>query len=327
MRGWRRFFRQKQNWIGLFLVGLVVVVAVAAPWLAPPEDPAAPSPYKLVGRLFDRVPHPPSDLNPLGTTLRRSDVGLSTTPPGLAAAPQLDVYHTLIWGTRSALRFGLTVTIVTAIFGLLVGLISGYAGGFVNDMAMHVTDSFLAFPTIAGVVLFQRVFFSPAILGRFVPDPGAIQALVENLGLSPVMLALIVFSWMPYARLVNTMVNQLKSTEFVVAARSLGAAAPRVVFRHLLPNSLAPVIVLMARDVGAVVILESTFTFIGLQGDVAWGVLLVGGRDYIIGLGGNPFAYWWTFVPVAVALIIFGVGWNLLGDGLNTALNPRAARR
>jgi peptide/nickel transport system permease protein len=140
------------------------------------------------------------------------------------------------------------------------------------------------------------------------------------------MLALIVFSWMPYARIVNALAAQLRSAEFVVAARALGASDRRIIVHHLFPNVIAPAIVLAARDIGSMVILESAFTFIGLRGTVAWGVLLVAARDYVIGIGGNPFAYWWTFLPVALALILFGVGWNLLGDGLNTMLNPYAGR-
>ena len=76
----------------------------------------------------------------------------------------------------------------------------------------------------------------------------------------------------------------------------------------------------------AMVILESAFTFIGLGGSTEWGVLLVAGRDYTIGLGGNPLTYWWTFLPATLALVFFGIGWNLLGDGLNTLLNPRMPR-
>lgn len=73
--------------------------------------------------------------------------------------------------------------------------------------------------------------------------------------------------------------------------------------------------------------MASAFIFIGIGGNVAWGVILVTSRDYVIGLGGNPFAYWWTFMPVTLALILFSIGWNLLGDGLNTMLNPRTKRR
>ena len=83
------------------------------------------------------------------------------------------------------------------------------------------------------------------------------------------------------------------------------------------------IVVLGARDVGAMVILATAFTFIGLGGSTEWGMLLVAGRDYVIGAGGNPLTYWWVFVPTTLALILFGIGWNLLGDGLNTVLDPR----
>jgi peptide/nickel transport system permease protein len=327
-RQWRRFLSRKQNWLALLLIGLFIGTAVAAHWLAPQVDPDFPSDYKPIGRSFDRSPHPPNELNLLGTTPRRADVVLTGVAIGQAAAPQLDVYHTLIWGTRSALRFGLTVTLITATFGIFAGLVSGYAGGMINSLMMRVTDAFLAFPAIAAVWLFDRAIFSLFPSNPFAPisDPRPIQLLVERLSLTPVMLALIVFSWMPYARIINTMVLQLKQTEYIEAAHAMGAGGWRIIRRHLLPNAIAPAVVLAARDIGGMVILESAFTFVGLTGSVAWGVLLVGGRDYIIGIGGNPFTYWWTFVPVAVALILFSMGWNLLGDGLNDVLNPRSQR-
>jgi peptide/nickel transport system permease protein len=84
--------------------------------------------------------------------------------------------------------------------------------------------------------------------------------------------------------------------------------------------------VLGARDVGGMVVLTAAFTFIGLGGSTEWGDLLSISRDYIIGSGGNPLTYWWVFMPVTLALILFGIGWNLLGDGLNTVLDPRLSR-
>jgi peptide/nickel transport system permease protein len=143
---------------------------------------------------------------------------------------------------------------------------------------------------------------------------------------NPIMLALILFSWMPYARLVNTTISQSKHTEYVAAARALGASEGRILFRHLLPNSISPAIILIARDIGGMVVLASAFTFIGFGGDIAWAIVLVSSRDFVIGLGGNPFVYWWSFVPVALALTLFAGGWNLLGDGLNAALDPRRTK-
>jgi peptide/nickel transport system permease protein len=121
-------------------------------------------------------------------------------------------------------------------------------------------------------------------------------------------------------------VARLKQEEYAMAARTIGATHLRIILRHLLPNGIAPAIVMAARDVGGMVILEAAFTFIGVGGGSPWGMLLVSGRDWIIGPGGNPLAYWWVFLPATLAVILFGVGWNLLGDGLNSALDPRAAR-
>lgn len=286
-------------------MGFYVLVAAGAPLLAPPDNPDNPSPFKAAGRSTDLVPRPPSREALLGTLPR-----------------QLDIFYTLVWGTRSALRFGLIVAMTTACFGVLIGAVSGYFGGVINGLIMRITDAFLAFPVIAGVWLFHQVVMSSS---PFV-EPTLLQRVLLNLKLHPVMLTLMLFSWMPYARLINASTIQLKQTEYVLAARSLGARNIRIILRHLLPNSIAPAIVLAARNVGGMVILESAFTFIGLGGSTEWGMLLVSGRDWCIGLGGNPLIYWWVFLPATVALVFFGVGWNLLGDGLNTLLNPRAAR-
>lgn len=272
-----------------------------APRWAPPGEPGNPGGIRVVGKSHDPIPHPPSDGAPLGTT-----------------TGQVDIYYSLVWGARSALRFGLVVTLSTAVIGTFVGAISGYSGGAVHGLLMRITDAFLAFPVIAGVWLLQQVMQPASTFAELTP----IQQAFHDLGLDPVLLTLILLSWMPYARLTSAGIGQLKQTEYIQAARSLGMRNARIIRRHLLPNALPPVIVLAARDVGAMVILASAFTFIGLGASTEWGMLLVIGRDYVIGLGGNPLTYWWVFVPATLALILFGVGWNLLGDGLNSVLDP-----
>jgi peptide/nickel transport system permease protein len=302
----RRFLSRWQNLLALTIIGCYVFAAVAAPLLAPPDDPEQPSAFKYAGRRTDRIPHPPSREALLGTL------------PG-----QWDIFYTLVWGTRSALRFGLTVALVTACLGVLVGAVSGYLGGRASDLSMRVTDAFLTFPPIAGVVFFSQILFptNPEI------PPTWLQKILLDLKLSPLMLTLILFSWMPYARIINAIMVRLKQTDYVMAARSLGASHARIILRHMLPNALAPAIVLVARDVGAMVILEAAFIFIGVGGSTEWGLLLVTGRGWIIGIGGNPLTHWWVFLPASLTLVFFGLGWNLLGDGLNAMLDPRTARR
>ncbi len=305
MRGPMRFFSRWQNLFGLWIVTVYLLLALMAPSLSPPEDPEQAGPFKVVGRPTDQSPHPPDDQALLGTL------------PG-----QLDVFHTVIWGARSALRFGLITALSTAVLGTLIGAVSGYLGGLVNSVTMRVTDAFLAFPVIAGVWLFGQILMPPRYGGELTTW---LQKTVFSLKLDPVMVTFILFSWMSYARITNTLVLQLRRTEFIEAARSLGAGNLRLIIKHILPNAIAPALVLAARDVGAMVILESAFTFIGMGGSTEWGVLLVRGRDYIIGIGGDPLAYWWTFIPASVALAVFGIGWSLLGDGLNDHMNPRKA--
>lgn len=323
MRRRRRFFGRKSNLIGLALVLFFVLVAALAPRLAPPLNPDDPWPFKVYSQSFSRQPLPPAPDIPLGTTPQIQNLPQFGIAPGQDASYQWDVYYTLIWGARSALRFGLVVTVATAAIGVIIGLISGYVGGWFSLIVMRITDAFLAFPVIAGIWVIQRAFYTN-IYNPF-SDPMALtgwEAFLYQSRIDPILITFILFLWMPYARLMNAQVRGAMTTDYVQAARSMGARGSRVIFRHLLPNTIAPAIVLAARDVGGVVVLACAFIFIGFGGNVAWGTLLVTSRDYVIGIGGNPFEYWWTFIPVSVALILFGMGWNLLGDGLNSLLNP-----
>jgi hypothetical protein len=136
------------------------------------------------------------------------------------------------------------------------------------------------------------------------------------------MLSLIVFSWMPYARLIHSIVLTLKQTEFVQAAHALGGGPFWIVRKHLLPNSLSPAIVLAARDIGGVVLLQATLTFIQIGGGSVWGEMLAQGRNWVIGPGGNVLRYWWVFLPPTFAIMLFGIAWNMFGDSLNDILDP-----
>ncbi|HNT77520.1 MAG TPA: ABC transporter permease [Anaerolineae bacterium] len=304
----RRFLGNWHNLLALLIIGGFLCVAWLAPWLAPQEDPADPTAMRTLPGYRPtalRAPRPPSAEAPLGTA-----------PGGW------DVYYGLVWGAWPTLRFGLLTTVLTAGFGISVGALSGYAGGLVSRVLMRVTDAFLTFPAIAGIFLFRT------ILPEAVETPHNFgQAVLHFLRVDPVMLALIAFSWMPYARLIHANMLTLKQTDYAMAAKTTGASSLRIIFRHLLPNAIAPAIVLAARDVGGMVILEAAFTFIGIGAGLPWGLLLVVGRNWIIGPGGNPFLFWWVFVPATLALILFSLGWNLFGDGLNAVWNPHSIKR
>lgn len=306
--GLKRFLSRGRNMLATLVVAVYVVAAIAAPSLSPPDDLQQPSGFKIVGRIRSAyVPLSPAELPPLGTTPQ-----------------QQDVFHSLVWGARSALRFGLIVALTSAVLGTVIGAVSGYAGGRLHGLVMRVADAFLAFPPVVGVLLFGKLFAVDAPEWMVPPTP--IPSLLSDLGLNAIMVTLIAFSWMPYARLVSADIRRYKTMDFVVAARAVGARPGRILFRHLLPHALPPAVVLAARDIGFMVILDATFSFFNLGGTVEWGQILAANRDWIIGIGGNPFTYWWVFLPMTLALIVFGVAWNVLGDGLNVALNPRTNR-
>ncbi|HEX5807559.1 MAG TPA: ABC transporter permease [Anaerolineales bacterium] len=311
----RLFFRRWQNWPGLILVLGFVFVAVAAPFLSP-NDPANPGPFMRVGRAFESRPLPPDENAVLGLL-----------PRGI------DVYHALVWGSRDALQFGLIVTIFAALFGIVYGATSGFVGGRLGGLMLRIADSFLAFPPIAAVVFLQQLFMTTitSLGGGYFEGEiynftnislafTVIQRLLEHV--NPLMLSLILFSWMPYARLVHSIVLTLKPTEFVQAARALGGSPFWIVRKHLLRNSTGPAIVIAARDVGGVVLLQATLTFINIGGDSVWGEMLAQGRNWVLGPGGNLLRYWWVFMPPTLAVMLFGIAWNMFGDGINDVLEP-----
>lgn len=317
MKRLRRFFSRWQNWIATLLILTYFGVAIAAPILSP-DDPKEPGPFMRVGKVTRGEPQPPNETAILGML-----------PRGI------DVYHALVWGSRDALEFGLIVTISTALFGIFYGALSGVVSQRMSGLMMNIADSFLAFPPIAGVVFLQQLFAATLVAmggmyfyspqGQVIDVAGPktlIQTLLETV--NPLMLSLIVFSWMPYARLVNSIVLTLRQTDFVQAARALGGSPFWVIRRHLLPNSIAPAMVLAARDVGGVVLLQATLTFINIGGGSVWGSMLAQARNWVIGPGGNLLTYWWVFLPPTLAVILFGIAWNVLGDGLSDVLDPRA---
>jgi peptide/nickel transport system permease protein len=169
-------------------------------------------------------------------------------------------------------------------------------------------------------------------------EPNAFQRVMANFQIEPVSLALILFSWMPYSRMTYVSMEQQKQQEYVSAARVIGLSKWKIFFRHILPNIFSPLTVLLTRDIGGMVILEAAFVFIGIKplgfspetGFIEpsisvgpeWGQMLADAKNWIIGPTAG-FAYWWTFVPVTLALILFSVSWQLLGQRINAALNPR----
>lgn len=313
----RRFFSRWQNWVGLSIVTAFVLTAFFAPII---------SPINLEGggahnQTRQRIPQPPAPGTPLGTL-----------------PDQSSVYDALIWGTRDALKFGVGVTVIIFMIGTFVGTLAAFLGGKANALFLGVADTFLAFPVIAGVVFFtqlKNITLANLLLetdfANFPMDGmqglGILETLTLRLNpflrIDSTALAFSMFLWVPYARVMNASVMRLKRVEFVLAAKVSGVKNFRVMLRHLIPNAIAPVLVMAATDVGALVVLQTTFAYIGLGTSNRWATALLIGRDWIFSPKGI-IEYWWVFLPITVALILFGIGWNLLGDGLIEAMNPRS---
>ncbi|MGB4594368.1 MAG: ABC transporter permease [Anaerolineaceae bacterium] len=325
MHSAKRFFKRWQNWLALILVAFFFAMAIAAPLLSPVDTSLqAPGARRILGNQPNPNPTPPSEEEPLGTLPK-----------------DISVYHKIIWGSRSALSFGLGVTAIIAAVGTLIGTLSAYWGGWPSKILIWITDSFLAFPLIAAVVLINQLMqyiwvnvFSSTMDGGFQTDiilgqlsqPLSSNPLEFLQRIPPLAIAFVLFLWMPYAKVMHTSVLQKKQQEYILAAKVSGVKTWRIIWRHLLPNAIGPVIVTAAKDVGAVVVLQSAFSFAQLgQSDSPWSGILITAKDYLYAPGGL-IKYWWLFLPATAAILLFGIAWNLLGDGINEALNPSIDR-
>jgi peptide/nickel transport system permease protein len=315
MRSLSLFLSRWQNLIGLGLVTFFFVIALAAPYIAPLPDEWKNTAIFVIPGMKSGLPVPPGEQAILGTIA----IGIQ--------GKQIDVYYTLVWGARSALIFGVIAAFSTALIGIIAGSVSAFFGGWVNSIIMRITDAFLAFPVIAGVILFVQLI---NLLNEWTYNyagfntngqPSLLSQLFVTI--NPALLAIILFSWMPYARLTQGVVMRVKGTDFIQASKALGASSGRIIFRHLIPNSIAPAIVLATTQVGGMVLLQAALDFIGLDAGSIWGSVLAIGRRWMLGSFGNPFVYWWVFIPITITLVLFGIGWSLLGDGVNDWLNPR----
>lgn len=298
-RGLRRWRMTRLLSPGLVLGALIVlgfaIVAVGAPTIAPSEGE---DPYTIPQDGYRIQPRPPGPGHPLGTMERSHDV-----------------LYGIVWGTRVAFRIGLSVTLGRALIGILLGLVAGYYGGLFDAFVMRATDAFMAFPIVPATLL-MLTFFGPTRWSR------ATSTTALN---SIIVLSLILFGWMQYARMVRGNVLAERAKQYVEAAIALGASSPRIIFRHVLPNVPQGLFVLIASDIGAMVVLAAVFTFLGLSGrpDLAdWGSMLNVGRNWIVGTPSNAFRYWYTYLPPIAAIVFFSVGWNLIGDGLRDVLDP-----
>ncbi|SEF41578.1 ABC transporter permease [Bosea lathyri] len=239
------------------------------------------SPWRMVGRPF---------MAPLA--LDRFPLGTDTLGRDIASG--------MVHGARVSLMIGVVSTIVSLLIGVPLGAVAGYAGGFVDDALMRFTEFFQTIPSFALAIVMVAILQ---------PQLGSI------------VLAIGIVSWPPVARLVRGEVLSLRTREYVQAAVTIGQSTPRIIFSQILPNTIAPIIVLGSLMIGSAILLESSLSFLGL-GDpnlMSWGYMVGAGRTRLID------AWWISFFP-GLAIFLTVLALNLAGEGLNDALNPRLAR-
>ena len=240
------------------------------------------------------APYDPSDIN-VKTILLAPSFEHWMGTDGLGR----DVLTRMLYGGRISLLVGLVAVGISTIIGIVLGAIAGYYRGWVDTVIMRLVDVMLSIPSFF-LILAVIAFLTPSIIN--------------------VMIVIGLTSWMGVTRLVRAEFLSLQGREFVQASRTLGAKDARLIFTHLLPNSLTPIIVSSVLGVAGAVLLESGLSFLGLgvqAPQASWGNILTDGKDYI------QFAWWLSLFP-GLAILITVLGYNLLGEGLRDALDPRS---
>jgi len=237
----------------------------------------------------------------------KTDVSLKLKPPSLdhyLGTDQLgrDVFSRMLHGAKVSLSVGFVAVAISILIGILVGAVAGYYGGWVDSLLMRFVDIMLCFPS------FFLILTVVALLGP---------------SLFKVMVVIGITSWMGTSRFVRAEFLSLRERDFVQAAKALGVRDPRIIFRHILPNALAPVFVTATLDVASAILVEAGLSFLGFGVQPpapSWGNILTEGRTYI-------FDAWWLTVFPGLAILITVLSFNLAGEGLRDALDPRLRGR
>jgi oligopeptide transport system permease protein len=296
---WRRLLRNKAAVFSMSIIAFFVLVALFAPLIAPY------SPVQQTGNNSLRLPAWMSDNNPTRS-------GNWAYPLGTDAVGR-DILSQLIYGARVSLLVGVVPVTITTIIGLLIGLTSGFAGGTLDNLLMRFTEIVYAFPDLLFVIIvttaFRETFFGQAFNGLLL-----------------IFFALSLTGWVGLARLVRGQVLSLKQKEFIEASRAIGVPTWKVLLRHILPNTLAPIIVTVAFAIPGAALAEAGLTFLGVgmrpsvdpanPFPTSWGVMI---QDGYSNVNGNPLML--LFPAICVALLT--VAFTFLGDGLRDALDPR----
>ncbi|WP_224268482.1 ABC transporter permease [Haloprofundus salinisoli] len=325
-RTWRNLRRELRGSalakIGIVLVLAIIFVAMFAPFLAP-YDPyqqdLANSQVPPLG--FSTTENETrSEMVNGSIEVVEEEVTVNATfahPLGTDALGR-DMLSRTIYGARTSLLVGIFGTLLAVIIGVTVGLTAGYYGGRVDDGLMRMSDIMLAFPSLVLAITLIGLFGGVTIR---IPDPfvalGLAPEMPPNIVLpGTVVLVVALVNWVWFARIARGEALSLRNEEYVKAARALGASDGSIVARHILPNSITPILVLATIQVAAIILLESSLSYLGFSGaNLSWGLDIAQGRDYLA-------SAWWIASIPGVAIVFAVIGVNLVGDWLRDALDP-----
>ncbi len=282
-------------------------------------------------------------LAPVITTFPRDAVDVSSTsrpaPPGVVSNDGRmhilgidhlgrDLFTRVLFGARVSLTIAFVVVLLSESFGMLIGAIAGFYGGWVDMVISRIIEFMLTIPTLPILLILSAILLKRDVV---IPLPGFVNKLLSALMLAPereaqkvvvLVLILVVFGWLGSARLMRGMALTLSKQDFIEALRAAGASDARIIFRHIIPNGLAPILVNASLALGGVIITESALSFLGLgvqDPTPTWGNMLDFARQYM-------FKHPWLPLVPGIPLVIVSMGFNFIGDGLRDALDPRLKR-
>jgi peptide/nickel transport system permease protein len=360
----RRIKRSPLSIIGMIIVTSFVIIAVTAPILAPP---VLSDPFRIWRDGYYSRPKPPG--TPVTDPLPLSK-GYTVHLWGTASG-QYDIYYGCIWGTITAFRIGLTVTLVSLIIGLIIGLAAGYYGGVVDELTMRLTDIIFAFPglvlamalvitlppridiNMSFIIIAVAIFIVATLASSiFLKLPGSRSVLIGFVcsivymaldiyvlkiptfwryavtltKLDKSLFAITIVGWPGYTRLIRGEVLRIKTEDYIEASKAVGCSDFRILFGHILPNAVYPILITASLDIGGTVLLAAALSFLGLGADPGyadWGQMISFARNYV----SINMEYWYTFFIPGFFIFMFVLGWNLLGDAFRDILDPTLRRR
>ena len=282
----KHFLKDPPAIIGVLILFVMLIGAIFAPLIAP-QNPYDPRVLSLQNSL----------LPPIWMPGGKAPFLLGTDDQGRG------ILSTILYGCRTSFTVGFSVVILAGLIGVMIGMMAAFYGGVLDAVTMRIADTLFSFSTTLMAMLLLGIF--------------------KGGGIPLVILAIVIADWVRYARTMRGSTLGVKQDDYVEAARAIGSPNLRIMFRHILPNAIPPILVVAAVDFGAAVMLEATLSFLGVGvpiNEPSLGMMIASGKNYIYA------GMWWLTIFPGIALIAIVLGVNLLADWLREEINPRLKR-